>query len=121
MRRVLALVRGLPPDGAVARQIADDPLEVEWSIEVQLLAAIAELLDEANMLFFTAHAKEGTPFREPIRIRRPGAEQLETTTRRPATSDELRRFFKGAVRYTGPAPSSSDDEGSPPAIRDHLA
>lgn len=120
MRRLLSLVKGLPQEGtALERVLVPDPLERAYTPTVNLLDAVVSLLDEANHLFYYANRSEDAgPFREPIELRRPSSAggAVDEPTRRQATPEEMRRFFGGAIRYTGPPA-----EGSPATMVDHLA
>lgn len=103
MRRLRALIRGLPLDSALGRSVA--PHRLEWSTTEELLATLIEVTDAGNVMFFAAHSKPGTPRPRPIRVPRPGqpdgnGAEPARRRRRPATADDMRRFFGGAVRYT---------------------
>lgn len=120
MRRLLSLVKGLPQEGtALERLLVPDPIERAYTPTVNLLDAVVTLLDEANHLFYYANrAEDAGPFREPIELRRPssGVDELADAKPRQATPEEMRRFFGGAIRYTGPPA-----EQSPATMVDHLA
>lgn len=105
-RRFRSLARGIPlRDSSIGvalelRQIG------EWGNLEELVAGLIEVVDHGNRLFFAAHAKKGSQTPDPIRIHRPrrrgqAADEEAPTERRPATSEELKAFFGGAVRYTG--------------------
>jgi hypothetical protein len=92
----------LPKDSAIAERHLHG-----WSNTEELLAIACELIDQSNRLFFQANSKKGSKPPKPIEIRRPGRDDpsptsAETGRRRQATSEELRAFFGGAARYTGP-------------------
>ena len=72
MRRLLALVQGLPPGGALDRAANPDTLGVGWGNQEELLAVIAELVDQGNRDFAVANARPGAGKRQPITIDRPG-------------------------------------------------
>lgn len=78
----------------------DPAAQYGWDYGEELLAAIVELLDTGNRLFFQAHTKKGTRPPKPIEIRRP----WDPVPDKPkmATSEEIARFFGGVVKYTGP-------------------
>lgn len=65
-RRVVNLVRWLPPEAAVWRA-----LEQSWSTGEELQALTIELLDSIRRLYIQANTKKGTKLPEPIEIRRP--------------------------------------------------
>lgn len=117
LRRFRSLARGIPlRDSSIGealelRQVGD------WGNVEELLAGLIEVLDYGNRLFFSAHAKKGTSAPKPIKVHRPkprGQSEEDVAERRPATSEELRAFFGGAVRYTGPA---VDDTAAPGPAR----
>jgi len=99
VRRLRALVQGLPPGGALHRSI--DPDGWRWTTDTEMLATVAELVDANNRLFYSAHAKKGSSPVKPIKIMRPGklAEEEEQLPRRKrkSTRDELKKFVKGNV------------------------
>jgi hypothetical protein len=83
-RRYAALFYGLPPNRtATARHM--DPESAGWSQESELLATVAELIDQGNRYFLSANVKKGTPLPRPISIRRPG----DTKKKRGTTLGEL--------------------------------
>jgi hypothetical protein len=98
-------VLGLPPEGNIGR-IIGDPRATGWSTTDELLAGVIELLDVGNRLYFRAHTKRGTQQPKPIKVPRPessaGETDAVTPRKRQATSAELRQFFGGSARYTGP-------------------
>lgn len=103
-RRLRALVVGIPLDGNVGREIGD-PRATGWGNVEELLAALVEVSDAGNRLFFKAHAKKGTQAPKAIKVPRPERATGETEPvrrKRQATSEELRAFFGGSARYTGP-------------------
>lgn len=110
MRRLRALVAGLPPGCALLRKL--DPEGSRWSTTDELLARLIEEVDRGNRWFFQANTEKDTPPPDPIEIRRPGehrpddrpddrgeAESGDEPTRRPATAAEMKAFFGGAVQY----------------------
>lgn len=103
-RRLRVLVVGIPLDGNVGREIGD-PRATGWGNVEELLAGILEVVDAGNRLYFRAHTKRGAQQPKPIKVPRPERTTGETEpvkVKRQATSEELRAFFGGAVRYTGP-------------------
>lgn len=117
LRRFRSLLRGLPMRDTVigtklgVRQVG------EWGNVEELLAVNAEVTDAGNRLFYSAHTKKGTPAPKPLKIPRPertataaaGGAKPASKKRRPATSEEMRAFFGGAVRYTGPPVEGTAD------------
>jgi hypothetical protein len=69
-RRMRALMDGLPAQCALHR--AMDPKGWHWTNDTELLAVLAELVDQGNRYFVMAHTKEGERPPRPIEIRRPG-------------------------------------------------
>ena len=73
-----------------------------WDDVRELLAILVEVTDRNGLWFFEANKTKEASVPEPVDIRRPwsarnGAEDLE---RRPATADEMKAFFGGAVEFT---------------------
>lgn len=93
VRRILALVRGLPARSATARTIS--AAGRDWSSTEELLASLIEMTDLTNRLLHGAFTKKGTQSWKPIRVTRP------TDLVRPklATAAEVRRFFGGHAKY----------------------
>jgi len=50
-------------------------MAAEWSIEAELLATIAELVDANTRLFYAAHKSKSAPMPAAIEIPRPHSEQ----------------------------------------------
>lgn len=86
-RRFRSLVRGLPQDSALSREL--NPEWSGWGNVEELLATTIEVVDLGNRILHAAYCKEPHP--DPIEIRRPGR-----TPERPkmATSEEMVSFFK---------------------------
>lgn len=104
VRRLLALVKGLPSDSATSRSVntGGEP----WSMQDELLAALVEMVDQSNRMFFSAHAKEGTTVWDPVQIRRPGSRSEnkpaeDAGPRKQASASEMRNVFKDNVIYDG--------------------
>lgn len=74
-RRLINLIEWLPPESALARSC--DPLYAGtgWDNKTELLATIAELVDQHSRMFFIANSKKGTHPPKPIKIPRPGQRQ----------------------------------------------
>lgn len=93
LRRLYALTTGLPPASALARAVW--PEGADWDIRTELLAALVELVDAGNRLFYSANTKRGTRAPDPVTIPRPELPEGMERPRKPpriATPDELRRF-----------------------------
>lgn len=95
LRRLRALIQGLPPGSAVHRSL--DPQGSQWTFDTELLAALAELLDHSNRLYLAAHKNKGAQLPRPISIKRPW-----DTTQEPqiASGEQVKEFFasRGAVK-----------------------
>jgi hypothetical protein len=63
-----ALVFGISPDSALTR--ASNPDDWFWDSTSELLAVVAELLDQSNRQFHAANFKGAPP--KPLEINRPG-------------------------------------------------
>lgn len=83
VRRIHALVTGLPPDGAMIRDMAYDGQE--WSVTDELLAALLEEVDYGNRLYYSAHMKKGAQQPKPVEIKRPGRQPELPEGPRPQT------------------------------------
>jgi hypothetical protein len=72
VRRLWALVEGLPPTGALGRAMRDDwsPGSTEY-----LLAIVAEQIDLSNRIAIKAHSGGKSRAGQPLRIPRPGEEK----------------------------------------------
>lgn len=69
-RRLRSLLRGLPPDGALARDLRDDLWDP--SATDSLLALLCELTDHGNRVALAAAGQKRLP--QPLHIPRPGPE-----------------------------------------------
>lgn len=119
-------MRGIPLEGNVGLALGD-PRATGWGNVEELLAALVEVVDAGNRLFFRANTKRGQRQPDPIEVPRPERGTGETedvrAPKRQATSEEIRAFFGGAVRYTGPpnveeVSSSSGNPVTSPAIEE---
>lgn len=91
VRRVLALVNGLPPDGATVRYSVYHGQQ--WSVTDELLAALIEEIDYGNRLYFSAHSKKNSQQPKPVKIRRP-IDVIEIDGPRPqSTTTEVWQVF----------------------------
>lgn len=111
-RRLAVLVRGIPWESALGFSTGN--YRPGWGPTEELLAVLAELVDAGNRLFFRVHAKRGASQPKPIEITRPPDPNEVPKQRRPATSEDLRAIFGGAVRYTGARAPETEDTG--PAV-----
>lgn len=68
VRRLRSLLRGLPPDGALARDLRDDLWDS--SATDSLLALLCELTDYGNRVALAAAGQKRLP--QPLSIPRPG-------------------------------------------------
>lgn len=102
-RRLRHLIAGIPHESALG--VALDVYHPGWSNAEELLALLAELQHDHSRLFIVANSKKGTPVPKPLHINRPrGAAATDADRgvgKRPATSDELVRWFGGRARYSG--------------------
>lgn len=97
MRRFQALVAGLPAEGATARALGERAA-VGWSVDSDLLALIAELLDYGNRQQFVINSKPGKKPPRPLDIPRP-EDARKRRERRKATAEDLKEIFgDGIVR-----------------------
>ncbi|MFD3789066.1 hypothetical protein [Streptomyces cyaneofuscatus] len=72
-RRLAVLLRYLPQDSAVARELHGEA--AEWSVSDYLLAMAVDQLTEANWMFATVNQDEDAePLEYPVPVPRPGAE-----------------------------------------------
>lgn len=101
LRRFEALLRGLPLESLVARELgAHKP--GDWSNTDELLAAAIYEHRLANFYFVKANAKRGTHVPEPKPIRRPDGAARQNRPR-PASAEELAAklgMSGGVVTYT---------------------
>ncbi|MFI6057493.1 hypothetical protein [Streptomyces sp. NPDC051286] len=89
-RRLAVLVRHLPRDSAVMRDLHGE--EVEWSVTDRLLATAVDQLADANWMFAIVHRDEDAdPVDCPEPIPRPGSKE-EPATEAPDAA-QLAAFF----------------------------
>lgn len=117
-RYLRSLVSSLPLTGAVGHAL-DDPRATGWGNTEELLAALIETVDSGNRLYFRANTKRGTRQPDPITVPRPERKTGETEDvsrprKRQATPEEMRAFFGGSVRYTGPSVEDVDASSGNP-------
>lgn len=94
VRRILALIAGLPPGSAVHRSIDPHGAGKGWTTQEELLSTIAEVVDYGNRLFYAANTKKGSKQPKPLFIPRPTQPK-----RRKANSDDLKRIFGHRVKH----------------------
>lgn len=97
VRRIRALVRGLPLDGVTIRETELDGKS--WSITDELLAIQAELIDHGNRMYYSAHAKNPGGVWKPLKITRPSDERPPERT--ISTVEDVKQFFGDTVVYQG--------------------
>jgi len=88
VRRLLALVRGLPPDSATWRQ------EHGWGHQEELLASLLELTDAWGRAL--AQLLGGRVQGKPLRIQRPGEQREQAEPESPPVETDpnaIARFF----------------------------
>lgn len=96
VRRLGALVDGLPPGGALDRAVDPDGWGSGWGNTEELLAKIAELVHLNWAQFVVTHSKKGAQPPRPLRIPRP--HDRRRVIRKP-TGKQLRAFLesKGVI------------------------
>lgn len=105
MRRLLALIRGLPPEAAVW-----EPERAEragWGLTEELLANLIETVDRAriDIVRGTVEAAGGKlrSVPQPLRLEHPGRDRLRPGRNSPPPKTnwaEVAAFLGGNVRYT---------------------
>ncbi|WP_434595000.1 hypothetical protein [Streptomyces sp. A5-4] len=96
-RRLAVLLKHLPRDSAVARDLHGET--AEWSVTDYLLATAVDQLAESNWMFATVNQDEDAePLEYPVPVSRPGKENLDPS----------------------PAADSGTAEGPSPAELTHL-
>lgn len=86
-RRLGVLVRALPPESAVGRELTPHS---EWGNVEELLATTIELVDLNNRILHTAHCE--APHPDPVKVPRPW--DSEPGRPKMATSEEMVGFFR---------------------------
>ncbi|MEV8307134.1 hypothetical protein AB0P36_07130 [Streptomyces flavidovirens] len=96
-RRLSVLVKHLPRDSAVVRDLHGE--SAEWSVTDYLLATAVDQLAESNWMFATVNqAEDAEPVEYPTPVRRPGPGTTEIPTapenqpQHPSPA-ELAQFF----------------------------
>lgn len=105
LRRLLILVRGLPPEARVRSIDPDQP----WPIATELLAVAVELIHMQWTGFMMVNSKKGTKKPKPLRVPRPG-EQVAKRKKRPATIAETMASLTRT--FGAPVPQPADSEGA---------
>lgn len=92
-RRLATLVRYLPRDSALHREVQGEA--AEWSMTDYLLAHAVDQLAEANWMFAMVNRDEDAePLEYPTPVRRPGDEHREEAgTPRVTTERDVAAFF----------------------------
>jgi hypothetical protein len=95
VRKLLALIKGLPPDGALARASLGEA--AGWGYEQELLATTVDLLGYLTYLTKAAHFKGRHELPKPVPRPGglPGQTQPEPEPVRFSTREEIRQFFQG--------------------------
>ncbi|WP_327407126.1 hypothetical protein OG194_18495 [Streptomyces sp. NBC_01288] len=75
-RRLTVLVRQLPHDSALNRELHGEA--ADWSVTDHLLAAAVDHLAAANWMFASVNSEEGDQPEPPAPVPRPSYEQPET-------------------------------------------
>lgn len=81
MRRLVTLLRGLPPESQLQQELTGQPLSEAWTWERELLATLVEVC--------SVGATERHRLRKPVVITRPRSAEPEA--QRPATVAEAAR------------------------------
>lgn len=102
-RKLRALVKGIPLDGALGRRL-ETPEAIGWTAVEELLAQIVELVYESiRVLVYVNTPKNKRPRIPDRKIPRPtslvASMAAEPKVKRAATSEEMARFFGGTVQY----------------------
>lgn len=101
-RKLRALLKGLPLDGALGRRL-EAPEAIGWTAVEELLAQTVELIYETNRILVYVNTDKKKRQRIPDhKVPRPklaAALAEPPAPKRPANSQEIARFFGGAVRY----------------------
>ncbi|MET8947524.1 hypothetical protein ABZX30_29265 [Streptomyces sp. NPDC004542] len=88
-RRLAVLVRHLPRDSALLREVQGEA--AEWSLTDHLLAAVVDQLAQANWMFATVNQDEDAESLDPPEpLPRPGSAQEADTLPSP---QEMARFL----------------------------
>lgn len=97
-RRIEAMVNALPIDSATVRAYDPEFAGRGWDTKTELLALIAEVVDQHQRLFYMANAKKGTPVPKPLHIPRPG----ESLRQKPSSVEAMQQMWASGVQvYKG--------------------
>lgn len=92
-RKIAVLVKGLPPDSAIARALNPS---LGWGTTEELLAVLTEQVDLSNRLFLKAHSREGSGDPKPfITIRRPWQDDTDSKPKMSDPADVARFLGRG--------------------------
>lgn len=94
VRRIVALVNGLPMQGAVFRDAAMHGKY--WTTTEELLATLIEVTDLTNRLLYGANAPKGKRVWDPLEIERPAKAKPERALPTPSGRGEIQAFFWGS-------------------------
>lgn len=86
-RRLGVLLRGLPPDSALGRELTPHS---GWGNVEELLAATIERIDYGNRILHGAYCEQPHP--DPVKVPRPW--DSEPARPKMATSEEMVSFFR---------------------------
>lgn len=89
VRRVLALIIGLPPGSAIHRALDPKGVGVGWTTQEELMAVLIEVMDYGNRLFYSANSKKGAKQPKPLYVPRPN----RSRKRRKASSQDMKAIF----------------------------
>jgi hypothetical protein len=96
VRRVHALVNGLPIQGALFRTAITNGRS--WTTTDELLATLIEITDHGNNMYYSTHSKPAAEKWKPIEIHRP-TDKIEPAPDRQATPAEMWEAFEHQVIY----------------------
>lgn len=96
VRRLLTLVRGLPLDAALHREVATKA--EQWTTAHELAAQTVEVTHALYAAFVAANSKKGARRPKALRIPRPGSESAGNAERPRASLADVARRMMGAGR-----------------------
>jgi hypothetical protein len=96
VRRLEALVNSLPRDSATVRALDPDFAGTGWNTQTELLATIAELIDQHSRLYIMANSKKGAQTPRPIKIPRPG--KIEIKKPELSSLEAMNRMWASGVQ-----------------------
>lgn len=113
VRRLLALLDGIPPGSALHRAV--DPDGWAWTTTEELMASLIEVADFGNRWYIAAHidSKKGGKVPDAIRVPRPGErrspvpdvpqpkqEPVPVRPRPQSKPDDIKRLMGGSIHVT---------------------